>query len=83
MNCSHTIRPFRSVFKAGGSSFCARQYRRSAIVAYLKALATPEPSNEVEPVLALPTGRVFGALKTSLWASAAVGLGVLLATLCN
>jgi hypothetical protein len=83
MNCSHTIRHQRGVFRTAGFSFNARPYRRPAILVYLKALVTAEPSNEAEPVPALPTGRVFGALKTSLWASAAVGLGVLLATLCN
>jgi hypothetical protein len=83
MNCSHTIRSLEGGFRTDGFSWNAQSRRGAAIMAYLKALVTPEPSNEAEPLPELPTDRLFGALKTSLWASAAIGLGVVLATLCS
>jgi hypothetical protein len=83
MNCSHTIRPLKGGFRTEDLSFNTPPYRGAAIMAYLKALVTPEPSNEAEPSPTLPTDRLFGALKTSLWASAGVGIGIVLATLCN
>jgi hypothetical protein len=52
-------------------------------MAYLKALATPEPSAASEPVPGLHTCRVFGAVKASLWALVAVGLGIILAVVCS
>jgi hypothetical protein len=83
MNCSQTICTPREGLRSDRLIPNAPGYRGAAAMAYLKALATPEPSAASEPVPGLPTGRVFGAVKASLWALVAVGLGIILAVVCS
>lgn len=83
MNCSQTICSPRGGLRSDRFFPYALRSHGTAAMIYLKALVTPEPSDATEPVPGLPTGRVFGAVKTSLWALVAVGLGVVLAMVCS
>jgi hypothetical protein len=83
MNCCQTIRPVWGDIEPATFPANTMQTRSATVMAYLTALVTPEPSGEAEFVPQLPPGRLFGAFKASFWALAAVGLGILLALVCN
>jgi hypothetical protein len=83
MNCCQTIRPVWGDIEPATIPANSMQTRSATVMAYLRALATPEPSDEAELVPQLPPGRLFGAFKASFWVLAAVGLGILLALACH
>lgn len=83
MNCCETIRPTWGDIEPASVVSNTRASRSTRVMAYLKALMTPEPSDTGELVLELPPGRLFGAVKAVLWALVAVGLGIVLALGCN
>jgi hypothetical protein len=83
MNCCETIRPTWRDIEPASFPSNTLPLRSTTVLAYLKALGTPEPSGDAEFVSALPPGRLFGAVKASLWALVAIGLGIVLALVCN
>jgi hypothetical protein len=83
MSCCETIRPAWGDIEPASLVPYTLPSRSATVLAYLKALGTPEPSGDTEFVSALPPGRLFGAVKASLWALVAVGLGIGLALVCN
>jgi hypothetical protein len=83
MDCCETARPVWGDLGSDHFFLTTLRSRSATVRAYLKALATPEPSDTTELVSELPPGRLFGAVKASLWAFVAVGLGVLLAMVCH
>jgi hypothetical protein len=83
MNSSQTICPTWDDLGSDNIVSTPIRYRSTMLMAYLKALVTPEPSDDTAVVSDLPPGRLFGAVKASLWAFAAVGTGIVLAFICT
>jgi hypothetical protein len=83
MNCCQTIRPFWGDIEPARPPVNTSRTRSTALMAFLSALVTPEPSDTAEFVSKLPPGRLFGAFKASFWALAAIGVGIILSLVCS
>jgi hypothetical protein len=83
MDCSQTICFTWDALTPDPIVSTPLRYPGATVMAYLKALVTPEPSDGTALGSAMPSGRLFGAVKASLWVLAAIGSGIMLSFVCG